>query len=101
MSAIAAIYLFKQKSVRAEELHLLNSAMTHHGQDGDDIWLNGCCGLAQQTTHLTKESLHEHYPYSDSQNQIVLVKQLAINIYNKSSYFLNSNLIEVINQFSL
>ena len=59
MSAIAAIYHFRQQPVLVEDLYLLNSAMIHHGQDGAAVWLNGCCGLAQQSTHLTSESLHE------------------------------------------
>ena len=73
MSAIGAIYACHQHVILESDLLQLNQAMHHHGQNGSGIWFDHQCGLTQQHTKLTVESLHETMPYYDALHQITVV----------------------------
>ncbi len=73
MSAIGAIYPCNQNVILESDLMQLNQAMQHHGQDGSGIWFDHHCGLTQQQTNLTRESLYETLPYYHALHQITLV----------------------------
>lgn len=71
MSAIGAIYCLNAAPSELDLLQL-NSGMSHHGQDGGTIWFDSQCGLVQQQTRLTTESLTEHLPYFNATQQIAI-----------------------------
>jgi asparagine synthase (glutamine-hydrolysing) len=73
MSAIGAIYHTNNKPILNDELKRFNLAMSHHGADGHSEWKQGCCGLAQQITYLTQESLSETLPLVLNTHTLALV----------------------------
>ena len=91
MSAISGIYHFNKQPVSQADLISLHSAMQHHGQDGEGLYVAPQCGLAQQTSHLTQESLLEKFPIIDSQHHITLVAHCRLFNYKELSNQLTPN----------
>lgn len=83
MSGVAAIYHLNDKPVSKNDLLQLNAALQHHGQDGNGIWLDQHCGLAQQISRLTQESLHETLPLVNADYQITLAAHCRLFNYKE------------------
>lgn len=73
MSAIGAIFHTNDDPIITSELKKFNLAMSHHGQDGSGEWWQEYCGLTQQLTHLTQESLAETLPLLLDAHSLTLV----------------------------
>jgi asparagine synthase (glutamine-hydrolysing) len=73
MSAIGAIYHTNNKPISTDELKRFNVSMSHHGEDGHSEWIQGSCGLTQQITYLTQESLSETLPLVWNTHSLALV----------------------------
>ena len=72
MSAIAAIYHKNGAPIVESDLIQLHKAMAHHGEDAGATWFDNECGLAQQSTRITTESLNEHLPHYSREHKIAL-----------------------------
>ena len=72
MSAICGIFYLNHKPVEKNTLKKMNDCMKAHGIDGNRIWHHGEVGFGHQMTCLTRESLTETLPLSDSSAQCVI-----------------------------
>ena len=72
MSAIVAVYNRNQSPVEISTLKLMCSAVPEHAQDGQDLWVQECVGLAHQHFWITPEEVGERQPLVDETHELAI-----------------------------
>ncbi len=78
MSGLAGIFRLDGRSVRADRLQNMVTAMPHRGPDGNRMRLLGQAGLAYLAMHTTPESADGTQPWSDETGDVLTVVSSAL-----------------------
>ncbi len=73
MSGLAGIFHLDGRTVRADRLQAMVTAMPHRGPDGNRTRLLGQAGLGYLAMHTTRESTEEIQPWSDESGKVWVV----------------------------
>jgi len=79
MSGIAGIFFRDGRRAEHPDTLSLANALSHRGPDGGGTYTHGSCGLAHRMLFTTPESLHEHYPITDSVSGLTITADARLD----------------------